>query len=127
MKRNVLLLTAVVLAAVMLSGCLFSFGKVTVKVDPVKIGTDTVVEITNLAKNGKYSKNAAVTLNAKYDFEKLEAADKTIEWTAKDKDNKAVTITATEDYKVGEDVVGKLLKFTTGKTDITITGTVKDN
>lgn len=111
MKRNVLLLTAVVLAAVMLSGCLllpWTWGKVKVEfVAPKNEAGKVLLEAKNLDKY--YKKDA--TIEAKFDFTAdrvAEEFDFTIEPATE-----SLTIEATETgYKTVGKVGDKNLKIT---------------
>ncbi len=79
MKRRILLLTAVVMIAVMLSGCaLWPFGKVTVTVETPEGVTLTGEEFDDDAFEAK--KWSTVTLEARYNVEDLGE----LVWTADD-------------------------------------------
>ncbi|NMB00832.1 MAG: hypothetical protein GX971_04835 [Firmicutes bacterium] len=124
MKRNILLLTAVVLAAVMLAGCtLWPFGKVVLKVEVPKDDDGTpVAEITNLAKNGKYKREDTVKLNVKYT---IDLGDDVIKWSADDKD---VKIFPTEHGPTNEmEFGGQTLEIKLGKKDVKITGVLEES
>lgn len=119
MKRNLMLLTAVVLVAVMLSGCaLWPFGKIVVDVElPKNDDGEVLLEVKDLAKKGKYKKEAALELNFEttdeYDGEEF-----VVSFTAK-KDDKPDIPTKLEKTDKGYKLEGKV-----GKKDLTIKITV---
>ena len=122
MKRNLMLLTAVVLVAVMLSGCaLWPFGK-TVKITvelPKNEAGDALLEVTNLADKGKYDKEAAFELKFKTTDE-YDDEDFVVEAVAKKGDEVDVPKVLTAD---GE---GYKLEGKTGKKALTIKITVAE-
>ena len=121
MKRNLMLLTAVVLVAVMLSGCaLWPFGK-TVKITvelPKNEAGDALLEVTNLADKGKYDKEAAFKLKFKttdaYTTDEYTDEDFAVEAVAKKGDKVDVPKVLSAD---GE---GYKLEGKTGKKALTI-------
>ncbi len=122
MKRNLMLLTAVVLVAVMLSGCaLWPFGK-TVKITvelPKNEAGEALLEVTNLADKGKYDKEAAFELKFKT-TDKYDAEDFDVEAVAKKGDVVDVPKVLAAD---GE---GYKLEGKTGKKALTIKITVAE-
>ena len=122
MKRNLMLLTAVVLVAVMLSGCaLWPFGK-TVKITvelPKNEAGDALLEVTNLADKGKYDKEAAFELKFKTTDEYIDE-DFAVEAVAKKGDKVDVPKVLSAD---GE---GYKLEGKTGKKALTIKITVAE-
>lgn len=115
MKRNILLLTAVVLAAVMLSGCILPFMGIKVNFTEPKNGEEKVVlKATDLAK--RYKKGAAIEINFEFTGDRV-AEEFTFEFESEDEatDLQATFVPAEGDKLGGYKVEGKL-----GKKDVTI-------
>ncbi|NMB02765.1 MAG: hypothetical protein GX971_14800, partial [Firmicutes bacterium] len=86
-----------------------------------KDGENALVEITDLAKGGKYKKEAKVTLTAKYtEYWKGEK----IVWSADDKAIEKINTTPIPSDEEENDFVGQKLEFVLGKKDVKITGEV---
>lgn len=119
MKRNILLLTVVVLAALMLTGCMEGlFGKVAIKWD---VPANTFVK-TDLIKNTKKSQ-PEFSVNVKY------LADVTVNalewtWTATSGKEDLGEAFIVSEYKVDGEVVGITLSFPVEKAKIEIKAVV---
>lgn len=120
MKRNLILLTAVVVAAVLLAGCTWPVIGNAIKIDVVNAKNEdgkVLIKPTNLAK--EYKKESVVKITFEYteDWE-----DEKIEFTFEPKgtDLKATELPPEGEFRGGYEVAGQV-----GKKKITITTSVE--
>ena len=116
MKRNLFLLTAVVLVAVMLTGCItLPFTTVKVKFEEPKNEADKVLlKATDLAKN--YKKGTSIEINFEFTEDRVDEEFE-FEFVSDDKNTE---LTYEEVAPEGDSLGGYQVTGTVGKKDVTI-------
>ena len=123
MKKNLLMLTAVTLVAILLAGCsLWSWGKVNVTFEIAEDLEDPFEDKS--IENVQLQKNKEQVLRLEYKEGAKVKSVKELEITAADKDGK-IEVEAADIVDAEDNIIAIELKLKPGKKDITITISIK--
>jgi len=122
-KKNLLMLTAVTLVAILLAGCsLWSWGKVNVTFEIAEDLEDPFEDKS--IENVQLQKNKEQVLRLEYKEGAKVKSVKELEITAADKDGK-IEVEAADIVDAEDNIIAIELKLKPGKKDITITISIK--